>query len=173
MIGRDESEPPRKVSSSASSDQLLQFLGVHPRKPWDDPVPERKRMSAKRISTMSEIKSKNDISVHHSHHIPGRERRFHRDLHPILVQGSQDLEHGQHLSYDRPYGRVCKVSPGTHASTESIRDVFDVVRCKRPIIVEESFGYERTRIRVPGFVVCHRPGQKKISRSASEEGRAR
>ena len=40
---------------------------------------------------------------------------------PILNQGFQDLEDGQHLGDQRPHGRVGKVSSDTDASTEAIR----------------------------------------------------
>jgi len=38
----------KNLLGSTSSDQLFQFLGVHPREPGQDPVPERKRMSAQK-----------------------------------------------------------------------------------------------------------------------------
>jgi hypothetical protein len=98
-------------------------------------------------------------SVHHSHHVPGRELRFYRYLHSVLVQGSQDLEHGQHLGHSRPHGHVCKVSPDADASTESIRDVVDVVGLEGTVVVEESLWHKRVWVGVPRFIVPHRPGE--------------
>ena len=97
--------------------------------------------------------------MNHSHRIPARKPRLYRDLYSVLVQGSHDLEHGQHLGHDRPQGRVCKVSPDADASTESKRDMFDVIGFEGTVVVEESFGYERIRVRVSRFVVRHRPGK--------------
>ena len=100
--------------------------------------------------------------MHHSHRSPAPKPRFYWDLHSVLVQGSQDLEHGQRLGHDRPHGRVCKVSPDTDTSTESKRNVFDIIRGEGTVVVEESLGYESVRVGVPRFVMRHRPGKRII-----------
>ena len=151
-------EPKAVTSSAARSNQLLQFLSVHLWKPGYNPALERKRMSAQKISAMLGIETRMSI-VHHSHCNSARKPRFHWDLHPVLIQGSQDLEHGQHLGYNRPHRRVCKVSPDADASTESKRDMFSVVRLEGTVVVEESLGYEFVWFGVPRFVMPHRPGK--------------
>ena len=142
----------------ARSNQLLQFLSAHLWKPGHDPALERERMSAQKISTVFGIEEMMSV-VHHSHCNSARKPRFHWDLHPVLVQGSQDLEHSQHLGDGHPDCRICKVSPDTDAPTEPERDMFSVVGFEGPIVVEESLGYESVWIGVPGFVVRHRPGK--------------
>ena len=95
--------------------------------------------------------------VHHSHRIRARKPRFDWDLYSVIVQGPRDLEHSQHLGHNRPDGRICKMSPNADASTESERDMFNVVGFEGTIVVEESLGYERMWVGVPRFVVSHRP----------------
>ena len=68
-------------------------------------------------------------------------------------QGLQYLGYCQHLGHGHPNGHVYRISPDTNASTESKRDMFNVVGFERPIVVEESLGYERVRLREPRLVV--------------------
>ena len=77
----------------------------------------------------------------------------------MLVQGFQNLEHGQHLGHDHPHGRVCIVSPDADAAAKAIRDVLDGVGCEGPVVVEEAFRDERVRVGEPRFVVGHCPGR--------------
>ena len=97
--------------------------------------------------------------VSYSHGEPARKFQFDRYFYPVLVQGWQYREDGQHLGHDRPHGHVCKMFPGAHASTESKREVFNVVGFEGTIVVEESLGYERVWVGVLGFVVSHRPSK--------------
>lgn len=158
----------RTSSGMASSNQLLQFLSVHPRKPGNDPILERKRMSMQRISAVSGNEKRTMFVMRHSHCNPVRKPWFHWDLHTVFVQGIQDLEHGQHLGDGYPHRCVGNVSSGTDASTEPKCDVLGVVWFERTVIVEESLGYERVWVGVPSFVVRHRPC-KRSSEPCPEE----
>jgi len=101
----------------------------------------------------------------YSHDEPARKLGFDRHLFPMLVHGLCYLVHGQHFRDQRPHGRVGKVFPRAHASTESVCELVDVVGFERTIVVEESLGHERVWVRVLGFVVCH--GPSKVSHDPS------
>ena len=95
--------------------------------------------------------------MRYSHRKPTGKSGFYWNLCPILVQGWQYREHGQHLGDDRPHGRVCKVSPNTYPSAKSERNMFDFVWLQGTTIVQESLRCERVWVGEPGFVVRHRP----------------
>ena len=94
----------------------------------------------------------------HSHAKPTGKFRFERDFYPIIIQGLQNLEDGQHLGHQRPHRGIGKVSPDTDAPTEAIHDVFDIIRFEGTIVVEESLGYERMWVRIPGFFMSCQNG---------------
>lgn len=78
----------------------------------------------------------------HPHRKTARKLVHHRHLPPVLVARLRRCKHRQEGRDRSPDGRVCKMSPHAHRSTEVKCDVLRIVRPEGPVVFEETLGKE-------------------------------